>query len=516
MSEGAAPVRAPGTVPAGPRVVGAPLPLQLHAVDAHGWSALARQLHARGARLLSLWGEAVGQGYRIWACWLDGAQLAVAWLDLPPGVRHYPAMHDLFPVAERMQRGLRDLLGAEVPGIDPRGWLRHQAWGEDWHPLRDDAAPTPGANEPYRFVTVDGVGVHEVAVGPVHAGVIEPGQFRFSVVGEKVLRLEQRLGFTHKGVARRFAQLDLDGGLKLAARVSGDSAAAYAWAYCMALEALAAVQVPPRALHLRALLLERERIANHLGDLGAIANDAGFGFALAQFARLKEDWLRLNAQTLGARYPMDALRPGGVAVDLGADAAARMRAQGDALVAEAQRLRAIVDEHEGLQDRLRGTGRVAPELAQRLGMLGLAARASGQALDVRALAGCAPYESFGLRARTYESGDVAARFNLRFDELFEALRLCRDLLDTLPAGPLHAALEQPPQPGVGLGLIEGWRGPVLVALHVGEAGRIARCHAHDPSWQNWPALEWAVVNDIIADFPLINKSFNLSYSGHDG
>ncbi len=498
------------------RVVGAPLPLQLHAVDARGWSALAHELHARAARLLSLWGEVAGQGHRIWACWLDGAQLCVACLELAPGVRHYPALHEWFPVAERMQRALRDLLGPEVPGIDPRGWLRHQAWSDAWHPLRDSGEPLPGADEPYRFVPVDGVGVHEIAVGPVHAGVIEPGQFRFSVVGEKVLRLEQRLGFTHKGVARRFEQLDAHGALRLAARISGDSAAAFGWAYCMALEALADVQAPPRALHLRALLLERERIANHLGDLGAIANDAGFGFALAQFARMKEDWLRLNAQAFGARYPMDALRPGGVATDLSADAAARLRAHGETLEVEAQRLRDIVDEHEGLHDRLRGTGRVEPELARRLGMLGLAGRASGQALDLRALAGCAPYDAFGLRARMDEGGDVAARFNVRFDELFDALHLCRELLDTLPAGPLHAPLPQSPPPGVGLGLVEGWRGPVLIALHLGEGGRIARCHAHDPSWQNWPALEWAVVNDIVADFPLINKSFNLSYSGHDG
>ncbi len=499
-----------------PRVVGGPLPLEVHAVDALGWSALAQQLHDRGARLLSLWGEPAGDGDRIWACWLDGAQLVLAALELAADTQHYPGLHALFPAAERMQRALRDLLGPQATGGDPRPWLRHAAWGADWHPLSDATPPTPGDATPYPFVAVDGEGVHEIAVGPVHAGVIEPGQFRFSVVGEKVLRLEQRLGFTHKGVARRFTELDLDGGLKLAARLCGDSTVAYAWAYCVAREALADVTPPPRALALRALLLERERIANHLGDLGAIANDAGFAFALAQFSRLKEDLLRLNAQLFGARYLMDALCPGGVAVDVDAAAVARLHEQDRTLRDEALRLRAIVDEHEGLHDRLRTTGRVEPALARRLGMIGLAGRASGQDLDLRALAGWAPFDALGVRAAVRDGGDVAARFEVRYDELFASLTLCDELLATLPAGALFEPLAAVAEPALGLGLVEGWRGPVLVALHAAGGDRIARCHVHDPSWQNWPALEWAVIHDIVPDFPLINKSFNLAYSGHDG
>ena len=499
-----------------PRVVGSPLPLELHEVDAAGWSALAQQLHERGARLLRLWGEPAGAGNRVWACWLDGAQLVLGVLELAAGAMHYPGLHALFPAAARLQRALRDLLGPQATGGDARPWLRHAAWGADWYPLRDAAPPTPGDTTPYPFVAVDGDGVHEIAVGPVHAGVIEPGQFRFSVVGEKVLRLEQRLGFTHKGVARRFTELDLHGGLRLAARLCGDSSVAYAWAYCMALEALAALQPPPRALALRALLLERERIANHLGDLGAIANDAGFAFALAQFSRLKEDLLRVNAPVFGARYPMDALCPGGVALDIDAAAVAQLRAQGGQLRAEAQRLRAICDEHEGLHDRLRTTGRVEPALARRLGMLGLAARASGQDLDLRALAGWAPYDGLGVRAAVYDGGDVAARFQVRFDELLASLTLCDELLAALPGGSVCAPMPAVVDAGLGLGLVEGWRGPVLVALHAAGGAGIARCHVHDPSWQNWPALEWAVIRDIVPDFPLINKSFNLAYSGHDG
>ncbi len=358
--------------------------------------------------------------------------------------------------------------------------------------------------------------MHEIAVGPVHAGVIEPGQFRFSVVGEKILRLEQRLGFAHKGVEKRFEQLSLHEGVRLAARLSGDSAAANAWAYCMALESLTGAQVPPRALSLRALLLERERLANHLGDLGAIGNDGGFGFALAQFSRLKEDLLRLNARAFGARYPFDAIQPGGVAADLDADAAGMLHNQGVALQTEVGRLKAIMDQHEGLQDRLKTTGRVKPELAQTFGMLGLAARASGQALDLRALPGFAPYAPLQVKLAVETAGDVAARVAVRFAEVFESLRLCRELLAKLPEGAVRVELAGPIAPGLGLGLVEGWRGPQCIALQSGPDGRIAHCHPHDPSWQNWPALEWAVIGDIVPDFPLINKSFNLSYSGHDG
>lgn len=501
------------------------LPIANHRVDALGWDALAREQHAAGARLLTLWGEDARSrdgGFSVFACWFDaaGTALTLARHDLPEGSLHYPGLHELFPAAARMQRAVRDLLGLEAQGMDARPWLRHCGWAADAFPLRHDtdiAAPDgPLTAEAYGFVPVDGDGVHEIAVGPVHAGVIEPGQFRFSVVGEKILRLEERLGFTHKGVARRFEDFSLAEGVRLAARLSGDSAAANAWAYCMALEALAGVTPPPRALHLRALLLERERLANHLGDIGAIVNDAGFGFGLGQFSRLKEDLLRLNQRAFGARYPFDAIQPGGVAGDVDAGAVDMLHSQGAVLLAEIRRLRAVFDAHEGLQNRLQTTGRVQPDLARRLGVLGLAGRASGQALDLRACPGFAPYADLGVQVACAEDGDVAARLEVRLDEAVESLRLCRDLLATLPDGAVRADLPQHIRPGLALGLVEGWRGPVCIALRADAQGRVARCHAHDPSWQNWPAVEWAVIGDIVPDFPLINKSFNLSYSGHDG
>jgi Ni,Fe-hydrogenase III large subunit len=290
---------------------------------------------------------------------------------------------------------------------------------------------------------------------------------------------------------------------------------AYGWAYAMAVEGVLALTPPPRALWLRALLLERERIANHLGDLGFLGNDAGLSFGLAQFSILKEDMLRANAQLFGHRYLMDAVLPGGVAHDLTRDGAELILVEADALQNTVATLREIYDEHSGLQDRFLSCGIVTPALAAKLGLCGLAGRASAQALDLREQFAIEPYDRLDVRMATQRNGDVAARVAVRFDEIFESLRLTREIIEHMPAGETCAAL--PPAAGAksGIGLIEGWRGEVLVAIETAADGRIARCHAHDPSWLNWPLLEHAVIDNIVPDFPLINKSFNLSYSGQD-
>jgi Ni,Fe-hydrogenase III large subunit len=369
---------------------------------------------------------------------------------------------------------------------------------------------------PYPFVRVEGEGVHEIAVGPVHAGIIEPGHFRFSVVGEKVLRLEQRLGYVHKGIDRRFTELAPRQAHRLAGRVSGDSTVAYAWAYCMALEAAAGCSVPARAQWLRAVLLERERVANHLGDLGALGNDAAFGVGLAQFSRLREDWLRLSMALFGHRLMMDRIVPGGVAVDLDEAGCRALVAQCDAIEPEVRRLHSIYDEHAGLQDRFITTGRVSPQLAAQLGLTGLAGRASAQTWDLRCNPSLPPYDQLDVAMATHRNGDVAARVTVRFDEALESLRLLRELCQRLPPGPVRADLGLPTAAAIGAGWVEGWRGEVFVALELDDSGQaIRRCHCHDPSWQNWPVLEHAVIGNIVPDFPLINKSFNLSYSGHD-
>jgi Ni,Fe-hydrogenase III large subunit len=304
-------------------------------------------------------------------------------------------------------------------------------------------------------------------------------------------------------------------GHKLAGRVSGDSTVAYAWAYCMALESAAGCAVPERAEWLRALMLERERVANHLGDLGALGNDAALGFGLAQFSRLREDWLRLSNEAFGHRLMMDRIIPGGVAGDLDAAMRERLTRQCDAIEAEVRALEAIYESHAGLQDRFATTGIVEPQLAAQLGLTGLAGRASGQGADLRCDQAWPPYDRLAVKQAGHQNGDVAARVAVRFMEALESLRLVREICDKLPGGLLRADVELPRKAAMGAGWIEGWRGEIFVALELGQEGSIRRCHCHDPSWQNWPVLEHAVIGNIVPDFPLINKSFNLSYSGHD-
>ena len=487
--------------------------------DAAQWRALCQQARDTGGRLLALWGSdrrAAERGLAIHAA-LVGRR-GLVWLTHQAADDGYPGIADIFAPANRMQRAVGDLLGVRAGDQrDARPWLRHGAWPEIEFPLRKDFnARTRRVNVPdaYPFVRVEGDGVHEIPVGPVHAGTIEPGHFRFSILGERVLRLEERLGYKHKGIEKRFERIAPPEGHRLAGRVSGDSTVAYAWAYCMALESVAACEVSPRAAWLRALLLERERVANHLGDLGALGNDAALGFGLAQFSLLREDWQRLNRDLFGHRFLMDRVVPGGVAVDLDAAGGERLRRQCDAVEADVRTLMGIYEEHAGLQDRFLTTGRVLPQLARQLGLCGVAGRASGQASDLRMDFPWAPYDSLQARMVSHRNGDVAARVLVRFEEIFESLRLIREIVLRLPAGTPLVVLNPLPAHGIGAGWVEGWRGDVLVTLEL-EAGGIRRCHCHDPSWQNWPLLEHAVMDNIVPDFPVINKSFNLSYSGQD-
>ena len=501
--------------------VPAPLPAQRGFVDGTALINACRTAQQQGAALVALYGTDErdrGRGFVLRVVLRDGDGLTVLDHALADATWQCPDLTPFFASAGRLQRAVYDLVGLAWDGDDDRPWLRHAAWPADRFPLRRDFAgdlPCESGEERYPFVKVEGEGVHEIAVGPVHAGIIEPGHFRFQVVGEKVLRLEERLGYVHKGIEKRFESMPIADAHRLAARVSGDSTVAYGWAYAQAVESLAGCAVPPRALALRALCLERERIANHLGDLGYLGNDGGFAFGLAQFSRLKEDVLRGNLSAFGHRLLMDVVVPGGVARDLEPGVSGELRAHCGALALEVARLREIYDEHAGLQDRFRACGVVTPELAARLGLAGLAGRASGRPHDLRRDFPHPPYDALDFAVPVSADGDVAARVQVRFDELAVSLRLVERLLDTLPDGPVHAPCPAPAPYALGIGYVEGWRGPVFVGLEAGPGGTIRRCHPHDVSWQNWPVLEHAVIGNIVPDFPLINKSFNLTYSGHD-
>ncbi len=500
-----------------------PLPIWHGPVDRGQWSAAAQAVDESGGRLVAMWGvDRCNAGGGTLACAAFAVLEGLVWLELPlgAGTPSFPDLSHVFACAVRMQRAMTDLSGIHAEGsTDARPWLDHGVWPIASPPLRHDAETTAKAAAAlpadYPFVRVEGDGVHEIAVGPVHAGIIEPAHWRFSVVGEKVLRLEAHLGYAHKGIERRFTELAPLDAVRLAGRVSGDSTVAYAWAYCMALETAWHCAVPPRAQWLRALMLERERVANHLGDLGGIANDAALGFGASQFSRLREDWLRLSSEVFGHRLMMDAVVPGGTAADPSPALLYRIAQQCDAIEREVRALRIAYDEHAGLQDRFLTAGCITPQLAAKLGLIGLAGRASAQAFDLRCDHPWFPYDSLKVVMATQRNGDVAARVAVRFDETLESMRLIRNLCSGLPEGDTRAAITAPGTPARGIGWVEGWRGEVLVALEVGADGRIVRCHCHDPSWQNWPALEHAIMGNIVPDFPLINKSFNLSYSGHD-
>jgi Ni,Fe-hydrogenase III large subunit/Ni,Fe-hydrogenase III component G len=489
-------------------------------VDAQQWRTTCTQVRDTGGRLTALWGADNSDqeaGYAVHAALTLTAGLVV--ITLPLAGESYPGIADIFPAANRMQRAICDLLGLRAEGAaDQRKWLRHAAWPDTVFPLRksfDATQSYPTGDDCYPFVRVEGEGVHEIPVGPVHAGTIEPGHFRFSIIGEGVLRLEERLGYKHKGIEKRFEQMNLAAGAKLAGRISGDSTVAYAWAYAMAVESITGVTPPPRALWLRALLLERERIGQHLWDLGFLGNDAGLAFGLAQFSRLREDFLRVNAALFGHRYLMDAIVPGGVARDIDAQAIAGLHRESVELGSTVAALRAIYEDHAGLQDRFVDCGRIRQDHAERAGLTGLAGRASGIAQDLRAQIAHAPYDQLGVRMVVRTGGDVAARATVRVEEIMESLRLTGLILASLSAGDIAAPVPAAPENAFGIGRVEGWRGEVLIALVAGANGSIRRCHAHDPSWQNWPLLERAVLGNIVPDFPLINKSFNLSYSGQD-
>jgi Ni,Fe-hydrogenase III large subunit len=358
--------------------------------------------------------------------------------------------------------------------------------------------------------------VYEIPVGPVHAGIIEPGHFRFHAVGETVLRLEEHLGYVHRGVEKSAEGRDLASLARLAGRVSGDSTVAHTWAACQAAERALGVSVSSRSLFIRALLAERERVANHLGDIGAICNDVGFTFAHVQFSRLRELWQRQSLALFGHRLLMDVVIPGGVANDLNTAQIELLFSEAARFKQEVGTLMPLLLEYPSLQDRLRDTGILSPQQAKELGALGYVGRASNQQDDLRRDLPYAPYDLLSVDVPAYLQGDVAKRVRVRGDEIAVSLGLIEQLLKKIPAdGPLAVPCAPTGRDCMGIGLIEGWRGETLCYLHLNGAGRVLRYFPRDPSWLNWPTLEVLIADNIVPDFPVCNKSVNGSYAGHD-
>ncbi len=474
------------------------------------WGEATRRLASGEARLVGLWA--------------DGADVRMALSAGRPELEffRYASIDGAFPSvgaahapAIRLERAIADLSGLKARGApDPRPWLDHGRWPLS-HPLGASAPAGGGEPARYAFLAAEGVGLHQIPVGPVHAGIIEPGHFRFHASGETIVRLEERLGYVHKGVEHLMAGADLARGAELAARVSGDSTVAYQIAFARAVEAATGVAAPRRAAWLRALMAEIERVANHLGDIGAICNDASFALMHAHTGVLRELALRAADHSFGHRLMMDRVAPGGVLVDLDRDRRAALRELTATIRDRFPRLVELYDNTASLQDRTVGAGTLDLELARRFGCGGVIGRASGRDFDARRDHPYSPYDELRFETPIWREGDVNARVWVRIREVEESLRLIGQILDRLPAGPIRSEREPAGGPGEGWALVEGFRGDVFVHVRLGDDGRIARCHLRDPSWFQWPLLEAAIEGNIVADFPLCNKSFNCSYSGCD-
>jgi Ni,Fe-hydrogenase III large subunit len=479
------------------------------AADAAAWDRAGRALAVGAATLLGLWGERDVVHLALLAA--ENGEIAVLSLDASAG--GFPSLGRVHPPAIRLERAIKDLFGLEPQGApDARPWLDHGRWGVA-APL--GAVAPAGASAAYPFLPVEGESLHRIPVGPIHAGVIEPGHFRFTANGEAVVRLEERLGYVHKGIEGLMQGEGLERGAKLAGRVSGDSTVAYAIAFARAAEDALGIEAPPRAHWLRALMAELERFANHLGDIGAICNDAAFPLMHAHCGALRERVLRAADAAFGHRLMRDCVVPGGVAVDLAAKGREAIHAMMGIIRREFPSLVRLYDETASLQDRTVGAGIVDPALAAQFGAGGYIGRASGRSFDARRRPGYPPYDVLTFAVPSRSEGDVNARVWIRIGEVEQSLGLIGQLIDGLPEGMI--AIELPCARGAaeGLALVEGFRGDILVWLRLDAAGRIARCHLRDPSWFQWPLLETAIEGNIVADFPLCNKSFNCSYSGHD-
>jgi Ni,Fe-hydrogenase III large subunit len=482
-----------------PRVVVAP----------EAWRVVASELAAGRVTLLGLWGDTGAVHMAV----MDevAGDINVVSIECPD--RGFPSVGALHSPAIRLERAIQSLYGLEPVGAaDTRPWLDLGSWGVQ-HPL-GARTPAPAERPAYPFLPVEGEGLHRIPVGPVHAGIIEPGHFRFTANGETVVRLEERLGYVHKGIESLMAGATIERAAQLAGRTSGDSTVAYALAFAHAVEAALNIAVPPRAYYLRALMAELERLANHFGDIGAICNDASFSLMHAHCSILRERILRAADACFGHRLMMDRIIPGGVACDLAADGALHLRETFAEIRQRFPRLTELYDNTASLQDRTAKTGVLRTELAHQFGAGGYVGRASGRVFDVRKTFRYAPYDQLEFEVPVLAAGDVNARVWVRIHEVEQSLALSDQILRRLPDGAIAVSVTATGEASEGLGLVEGFRGDVLAWLRL-EGNRVVRCHLRDPSWFQWPLLEAAIEGNIVADFPLCNKSFNCSYSGHD-
>src|SRR3989338_6554326 len=445
-----------------------PAAVPAYQIPRERFAEIAKAMKTAGARLAAEWATderlyrnfksqisnfklSEGAGFGILACYAKGPEYMIVKTVVSPENPAFPSLTKNFVPAYRFERQMRSLMGVIPVGHpDPRPWIKHEDWPEDAYPLRkgfDPSRPMPRVKGEYQWSRAGGEGVYEIPVGPVHAGIIEPGHFRFQAVGEDILHLEERLGYVHKGIEKRFESLSWLDGAKLAGRVSGDTTVAHALAYCRALEAMTGCVTPERALWIRALMLERERIANHLGDIGAICNDVAFAFLLYQFSILREAVMRTNDKLFGHRFMMDRVIPGGVAVDITQEGKEEILREIDRIKKEFERLVIIYDENPSLEDRVRDAGVLSIEDARELGVVGFVARASGIGLDCRVQNPFPPYDRIIPKMTVLNSGDIHARVWVRIEEIRESLRMICEILEGIPEGKISGVFDPPSKGG---------------------------------------------------------------------
>jgi Ni,Fe-hydrogenase III large subunit len=492
------------------------------AVEGRFWGEVAAVTAASHVRWCAVWGEHRPPEIVITAALAGRNGHLLIRTTIPDTRGELPSQALSYPGANRPERYVQEMFGMHfVSHPDQRRWMRHLAWEADQYPLRKDfpLAGNPQARTPpdcdYPFIPAEGEGLYEIPVGPVHAGIIEPGHFRFQAMGEDILSLEERLGYVHKGIEKCAEGRDVSALIRLAARVSGDSTVAHAWAACQACESAADLTIPRRAQMIRAILAERERVANHLGDIGACCNDVGFSFAQVQFSRLRELWQRQNAAVFGHRLLMDVVIPGGVAQDISAEQIILLRQSVEEMLLELQDLLPLLYEYPSLQDRLCTTGVLSLDMARKIGALGYVARGSGECWDLRRDAPYPPYDKVVVTVPRYSGGDCSSRLRVRGYEVLVSLDLLDEFITNLPAGEIGKPFPSIKKACSGVAFIEGWRGEILTYVHLDANGNVSRYFPRDPSWLNWPALEALISGVIVPDFPICNKSVNGSYSGHD-
>ncbi|MBZ5523547.1 MAG: NADH-quinone oxidoreductase subunit C [Acidobacteriia bacterium] len=477
-----------------------------------------------GARLVMVFAEdrraAEGVFFNYYVFEKKGSpQYLIVQAPVRSGSSGFPSLSAELPAVNWQEREIQDWFGLKAAGHpNPRRVALHDNW-PDVCPLRKDfpietvLPPFEGERHIYRPAL--GEGVLQVPVGPVHAGIIEPGHFNFSVAGEPILYLQLRMFYTHKGTEKLFEKLPISKAVFLAESISGDSSFSHGTAFCQAIERAAGIQVPVRALIMRTILLELERICNHVGDIGAIATDVGFVIANAHASRLKEALVTLNEQMTGSRLLRGMTCIGGIRRDWNAEQLDALHRALAVFVYEFGRLINLIDSSESTRDRLEQTGVLRPEKARDLGIVGVAGRASGIDQDVRRDHPYAAYPRYSFRVPVYQDGDVQHRMQVRIDEVHESIAMIRKASEEIPSGEFRVPVPPIPAGRCALSAVEGWRGEIIHWIRTGPDNHLERCKIKDPSLNNWPALVEAVQGNIIADFPVINKSFNLSYSGTD-